>query len=61
MRTHHFKLNQNVPSIPQIEKYIRNTGDETHYRIDIVQIFRASREGENERFKKVRIQSSGHG
>ncbi|KAI5565170.1 hypothetical protein BDE02_14G107000 [Populus trichocarpa] len=35
-----------------IEKYIRNTGDETHYRIDIVQIFRASREGENERFKK---------
>jgi hypothetical protein len=54
-------LNQNVPSLPQIEKYIRNTGDETHYRIDIVQIFRASREGENERFKKVRIQSSGHG
>ncbi|XP_061961315.1 poly [ADP-ribose] polymerase 2-like [Populus nigra] len=35
-----------------IEKYIRNTGDETHYRIDVVQIFRASREGENERFKK---------
>lgn len=40
---------------------MRNTGDETHYRIDIVQIFRTSREGENERFKKVRIQSSGHG
>ncbi|KAJ6879990.1 hypothetical protein NC652_033357 [Populus alba x Populus x berolinensis] len=35
-----------------IEKYIRNTGDETHYRIDIVQIFRASREGENELFNK---------
>ncbi|XP_011042113.1 PREDICTED: poly [ADP-ribose] polymerase 2-like isoform X3 [Populus euphratica] len=35
-----------------IEKYMRNTSDETHYRIDIVQIFRASREGENERFKK---------
>ncbi|KAF2315027.1 hypothetical protein GH714_037613 [Hevea brasiliensis] len=35
-----------------IEKYIHNTADETHYRIDIVNTFKASREGENERFEK---------
>ncbi|XP_043817726.1 poly [ADP-ribose] polymerase 2-A isoform X4 [Manihot esculenta] len=35
-----------------IDKYIHNTGDETHYRIDIVHLFKASREGEDERFKK---------
>lgn len=39
----------------QIEKYMVNTHANTHYNydIDIVQIFRVSREGEAERFKKV--------
>lgn len=37
-----------------IEKYMKNTHAKTHssYTVDIVQIFRASREGEAERFKK---------
>ncbi|XP_042478421.1 poly [ADP-ribose] polymerase 2 [Macadamia integrifolia] len=37
-----------------IEKYMQNTHAKTHsnYTVDIVQIFRISREGEEERFKK---------
>ncbi|KAL3531481.1 hypothetical protein ACH5RR_010803 [Cinchona calisaya] len=37
-----------------IEKYMKNTHAKTHsgYTVDIIQIFRASREGEAERFKK---------
>lgn len=53
-RINHIK---NIFFILQIDKYIHNTGDETHYRIDIVQIFMASREGESERFKEVRMHS----
>ncbi|KOM54401.1 hypothetical protein LR48_Vigan10g029300 [Vigna angularis] len=38
----------------QIEEYMKNTHAETHsnYTVDIVQIFRASREGEAERYRK---------
>ncbi|KAL3517429.1 hypothetical protein ACH5RR_020018 [Cinchona calisaya] len=38
-----------------IEKYMKNTHAKTHsiYTVDIFQIFRASREGEAERFKKA--------
>ncbi|KAJ8444030.1 hypothetical protein Cgig2_020876 [Carnegiea gigantea] len=37
-----------------IEKYLKNTHAKTHssYTVDIVQIFRVSREGEDRRFKK---------
>ncbi|KAF8392577.1 hypothetical protein HHK36_022922 [Tetracentron sinense] len=37
-----------------IEKYMQNTHAKTHanYNVDIVQIFRVSREGESERFRK---------
>lgn len=39
----------------QIEKYTKNTHAKTHssYGVDIVQIFKVSREGEAERFRKV--------
>lgn len=39
----------------QIAEYTKNTHARTHsnYSVDIVQIFRVSREGEAERFKKV--------
>ncbi|XP_038681477.1 poly [ADP-ribose] polymerase 2-like isoform X1 [Tripterygium wilfordii] len=35
-----------------IERYIHNTGRDLRYNIEIVQMFRVSREGENEKFKK---------
>lgn len=39
----------------QIENYMKNTHAKTHsgYTVDIVQIFRASRGDETERFQKV--------
>ncbi|KAF5730027.1 hypothetical protein HS088_TW20G00397 [Tripterygium wilfordii] len=37
---------------PMIERYIHNTGRDLRYNIEIVQMFRVSREGENEQFKK---------
>lgn len=39
----------------QVSKYAQNTHAKTHsnYTVDIVQIFRVSRKGENERFRKV--------
>lgn len=41
----------------QVSKYLHNTHAKTHsnYTVDIVQIFRASREGEAERYRKVRL------
>ncbi|KAG7014360.1 Poly [ADP-ribose] polymerase 2 [Cucurbita argyrosperma subsp. argyrosperma] len=47
------KLLEDVNSI-QVSKYAQNTHAKTHskYTVDIVQIFKLSREGENERFKK---------
>lgn len=39
----------------QIQKYTKNTHAKTHsnYTVDINQVFRVSRGGENEQFKKV--------
>lgn len=41
----------------QIQKYLKNTHAKTHsnYTVDIVQIFRVSRDGEDNRFKEVRL------
>jgi len=44
----------------QIENYMKNTLAKTHssYAVDIVQVFRASRNGETERFQKVKCKVS---
>lgn len=43
--------------LEQIQRYMQNTHAKTHsgYTVDIVQIFRISRQGENDRFEKVNI------
>lgn len=59
--TDQFALSINFLLFPlwccQVSKYLHNTHAKTHsnYTVDIVQIFRASREGEVERYSKVRM------
>ncbi|KAL5859138.1 hypothetical protein ACOSQ4_000434 [Xanthoceras sorbifolium] len=35
-----------------IKTYVQNTGNENYHKVDILQVFRASRKGETERFEK---------
>ncbi|KAL8139006.1 hypothetical protein V2J09_005007 [Rumex salicifolius] len=47
-------LNPDSEEFSMVVKYLKNTHGETHsnYTVDVVQVFRVSREGENERFNK---------
>lgn len=55
-------LSSILPYPGQVAKYMQNTHAKTHsnYTVDIVQLFRVSREGEVDRFGKVNYTTKNH-